>query len=162
LAQAFAECARVRLAGPPGAIPADHRPSVLTIPFTPEATREELSAACLRAFSLEAVFARDLASAHRDGLLTIEGLEAPFEMAGCVLEPASSAVEAVMEARQHASCLVAIDAPEYGLTRRRAAAPAYARVLATALRCVGLPAVVNVNCKLSPPWADEFVFGPPF
>src|SRR5207245_11662703 len=43
----------------------------------------------LREVSMNSVFSRDQIAAHRDRLLTISGLEHPFELAGSVLAPAN-------------------------------------------------------------------------
>ncbi len=60
---------------------------------------------CLREYTLQAVFSRDLLSAHRDGLLSLGGLDAPLELAGWVPGPppgcgATAIIEALQQARR--------------------------------------------------------------
>jgi hypothetical protein len=164
LAQTLADgfLARARQGRSTDALPRKREPSKLVIPFAPDATRGGLTAACMSAYALEAVFARDLAAAHRGGLLTLEGLEEPFRLAACVLEPAVSVLEAVEEARRQTSGYVVIDGPEYALASRPEAVSAYARELRAALRCADASAVVNLNCTTASSSADEVVFGPLF
>jgi hypothetical protein len=132
----------------------------------PQALAWRASAAYGRDYSLREVFSRDLVAAQADGLLTLGGLDAPLELAGCVLaRPAGMRlVEAVEQARRFAGVFVALDGPEYALTSATCdQAPAdYARELAFALRATGLRAVVNLNTALPPPWADDLAEGPLF
>jgi hypothetical protein len=160
LAQAFADGARRRRAAGPQ--PAADAP-------LPDLVRD-----CVRQYALRRVFARDLAAAHGDGLLTLTGLEAPLELAGCVLGgpeavPAAGGgpglVEAVEETRRLAGGFVALDGPEFALARASAgpaAVPGYLRELAVGLRATGLRAVVNLNSALPPSWADDLAEGPLF
>jgi len=113
-----------------------------------------------REYALREVFSRDLVAAQADGLLTLGGLEAPFELAGCVLAgpPGPRLVEAVEQARAFAGVFVAVDGPDYALS----SPPAYARELGIALRGTGLSAVVNLNTAVPPPWADDLADGPLF
>ena len=53
--------------------------------FSAGAPLDEVLSACVRGYTLQTVFARDLAAAQGDGLLTLTGLEAPCELAGCVM-----------------------------------------------------------------------------
>lgn len=125
--------------------------------------------ACLRVYSLRRVFARDLAAAHGDGLLTLTGLESPHTLAGCVVSPArgeGSLTEAILDAGSLAGGFLVFDGPEHFLAR---AAPAddravaeFVRELALALRAVGLPAVVNLNSAAPPSWAGDLAEGPLF
>src|SRR5262249_21861193 len=71
---------------------------------------------CLSEYSLHIVFSRDLAAAHRDGLVTLTGLEGPLDLAACVLRPrGDDLLEALIEARGLTSGWVAVDGPEYWL-----------------------------------------------
>jgi hypothetical protein len=164
LAQAFAErvSTRARHGERTDATVLIPSPAELSVPCLPDASRWELTAACLRAFALQVVFARDLAAAHRDGLVTLGGLTAPFELEGCVLDPATGTFEAVAKARRHAANFVAIDGPEYTLAARPEEQPAYLRDLDAALRCTDLRAVLNLNTALAPSWADDVASGPLF
>jgi hypothetical protein len=117
---------------------------------------------CLRAYSLHAVFARDLAAAHRDGLLTLTGLESPLQLAACVLgAPASAAAERTSfpTAEQEIAQVRCADSPEQvnaaWLTGDRHATAAQPGP-------DGRPTIVNLNCRVSPLWAEENVSGPLF
>ncbi|HZT80156.1 MAG TPA: ATP cone domain-containing protein [Gemmataceae bacterium] len=154
LAQAYADRARQRP-------PEKEAAAEVVLRFS---AREPLAAvvpACVREYALRTVFTRDLIAAQDDGLLTLTGLEAPLEMAGCVLGPAAGGlVEALEEARRLAAGFVAIDGPEHGLTEEAAAG--WLRELAIGLRATGLSAVVNLNVATPPPWADDLADGPLF
>jgi hypothetical protein len=161
LAQAFADGSRRRRAAAPAEV-------VVRVPA--DAPLPALVQDCVTQYTLRRVFARDLAAAHGDGLLTLTGLEVPFELAGCVLGtpeavPAPGLVEALQEARGLAGGFVALDGPEYALARAGAGPAAVAgllRELAVGLRATGLRAVVNVNSAVSPSWADDLAEGPLF
>jgi hypothetical protein len=182
LAQAFAQ-GRMRTAHsaepemravPHPALPAHAGPAVAELTRwveevpPPAVLAWRTSGACLREFSLRAVFARDLVAAQSEGLLTLAGLEAPLELAGCVLAPSGSRtcglIEAVEEVRSTAGHLLAIDGPEYALADASSPGPAaeFVRELAIGLRSTGLRTVVNLNCATPPPWADDVTEGPLF
>ncbi len=128
--------------------------------------------ACLRAYALRHVFTRDLVAAHETGLITLTGLEAPLELAACVLDPHAVGsgpwavderlIEAMDEARHAAGVFLAIDSPEYGLAHCPQTPVEYARDLHIGLRANGLPGVLNLNCATPPVWADELAEGPLF
>jgi hypothetical protein len=162
LAEAYATHVRPpQAAGAPGTERAARTPAV-PLEDAPAA----FLSSCLRAYTLEHVFARDLAAVQRDGLLALTGLEAPLELAGCVLKPtAMGLAEAVVEARRLAGEFVVLDGPEYALapfSRSSDAAADCARELALGLRATGLSAVVNLNCATPPSWAGELAEGPLF
>jgi hypothetical protein len=172
LAQAFSDAGqhpRARAARPASAAEVPFRFDATTAPAI-------VSAACLRAYSLHAVFARDLVSAQADGLLTLAGLEAPAELAACVLgaaaegsasppgEPAGL-FEGLAEARAVTGDFVAVDGPEYALGKLSAEGDlgsAYADRLGRGLRAAGLRAIVNLNCATPPAWAEDEHGGPLF
>jgi hypothetical protein len=141
-------------------------------------------AGCTRDYTLRVVYTRDLASAHHDGLVTLGGLEAPGELASCLLGPPGSAggtrdseawpglLEGVADSPGR--CVV-LEGPEYALLRlsgqrpRRGAhawaervADGFLRELSLGLRLAGRRAVLNVNSAAPPPWADEAAAGPLF
>lgn len=128
--------------------------------------------ACLRAYALRRVFSRDLVAAHAAGLLTLTGLEAPLELAACVLGPQAVGcgpwavgerlIDAIEEARHAAGVFLAIDSPEYGLANCPQTPAEYARDLHVGLRANGLPAILNLNCAAPPLWADDLAEGPLF
>jgi hypothetical protein len=174
LAQKFADGARRRRAAgrPSAAEPA--APAEMVVRLPADAPLPALVQDCVRQYTLRHVFARDLVAVQGDGLLTLTGLEAPFELAGCVLStseavPAAGAgpglVEALEETRRLAGGFVAADGPEYALARAGAgpaAAAVYLRELAVGLRATGLRAVVNLNSAVPPSWADDLAEGPLF
>ena len=136
---------------------------------------------------LRAVYTRDLAAAHRDGLLTLGGLEAPGELASCLLSlplphdrPTArtatvSRSPRLLEALAYFCGQVAIlDGPEYNLVPPPSQRPkrptnawaereatGFLRELALGLRLSGRKAVLNLN-GAPPPWADEAEQGPLF
>ena len=133
----------------------------------PQSLARRTAAACLRQYSLERVFTRDLVSAHQSGLLVLGDLQAPGELAACVLGPFGDGkrgvLEGIQEARGLAGSFVAIDAPEYVLAPLRpAAVPSYVRELDFGLRAAGLRAVVNLNLATPPAWAADRAVGPLF
>src|SRR5262249_6228228 len=97
----------------------------LSIPISAEWSRIGLTRACMGAFSLQHIYSRDIAAAHRDGLVTLSGLESPFGLVGCVLNHSTDLLEAVERARQLAGIFVAIDGPEYALLHRSHDLPRY-------------------------------------
>jgi ATP cone domain len=126
----------------------------------------------VREYTLQSVFARDLAAAHCDGLLTLTGLESPCELAGCILGPPvaklgeDDVAAALEKARGFAGAFVALDGPEYLLAQTgRTGEPdadAFARDLALGLHLQGLRAVVNLNGATAPSWAGDLAEGPLF
>jgi hypothetical protein len=140
--------------------------------LSPPQLIRHLSRTCLRAFSLGTVFSRDLVAAHHDGLLTLGNLEAPLELAGCVLPPPGPEretpggwIEWIVAARSHVGDFLALDGPEYTLLESgdvRAAPDQYARELRIGLAATGLRAVVNLNAALPPPWVGGPAEGPLF
>ena len=136
--------------------------------FAAGAPLDEVLSSCVRGYTLPTVFARDLAAAHGDGLLTLTGLESPGELAGCVLGPPGEdgLIAAVEKARPFTGGFLVLDNPEYLPIfhepdgERRIAA--FARELSLALRLTRLRAVVNLNCEAPPSWAGELAEGPLF
>lgn len=128
-----------------------------------------VAGAALRNFSLSEVFARDLVATHQDRLLSLGNLEAPLELAGCVLgRHVASGVglgEAIAEARGIAGQLLVLDGPEYILPcspNRTETTAQFVRELALGLRLTGLKAIVNLNHTAPPSWTDELAEGPLF
>jgi hypothetical protein len=120
---------------------------------------DEVLAACREAYTLQTVFARDLAAAHAAGLLTLTGLRTPDELAGYVarpLRPQMNLAEAIDEASRLAGETVVLD----GLDSVADSAGLEAAL--QSLRRAGRTVVVNLNCLQPPPWADEFAEGPLF
>lgn len=171
LAQAFAEGRSVKkrsvgLQTPEAKVAGPLDPAVLlhcpsSLPLVRAA-----GAASLSEFSLRAVFARDLAAAHADRLLTLGGLEAPLELAGCLLKPSRhwQLVEDIEEARGMVGELLAIDGPEYDLSFMPSppSVLGYLRELGIAVRSTGLRVVVNLNVAVPPIWEEDLAEGPLF
>jgi hypothetical protein len=175
LAQSFADGARQREARhaqsrsdtPP-------LPTEVTLRFSVAQSLPAILQDCRRTYTLHAVFARDLVAAQRDGLLTLMGLETPFELTGCVLGPqpeagqmsfggAASLVEQLVEVRQRAGQFVVLDGPEHTLRQAAENAVAsYRRELEIGLRATGLTTIVNLNSPVPPSWADDLAEGPLF
>jgi hypothetical protein len=179
LAEAFAQFARQRdrQAAPPALGPSAGvgRPGPaapageVVLRFATTTPLAEVLPACARAYTLQAVFTRDLVAAQADGLITLTGLEAPGELAGCLLgarPQAGGLLAAVEEARRFAGRFLALDGPEYLLAGSgRLGEPDardFARELAVGLRSTGLEAVVNLNSAAPPSWADDLAEGPLF
>jgi hypothetical protein len=123
--------------------------------------------ACLANYSLRKIFSRDIVAAQFDGFLTLTGVHAPLELAGCVLANPrlgdDGILQAVEEARSLTGMLLAVDGPEYLLARQPAPAVGdFARSLRTALRFTQLQVVLNLNTALPPPWAENLADGPLF
>jgi hypothetical protein len=162
LAEAFAEHGRRRPRKP-----APRLRNAIVFSLATDAPPGEALAACVRSFALQAVFARDLIAAHADELLTLAGLEAPAELAGCVLGPpvanpaADGLLPALARARRFAAGFVVLDGPEH-LLACAADARDFARELAAGLRLARLRAVVNLNAVAPPPWAGDLAAGPLF
>jgi hypothetical protein len=75
----------------------------------------QLSRAFLRAYSLRTVFGPDLVAAHDTGLLTLENLDTPLELAGLALTPNGDHAESIAEARNLAGQFLGIDGPDHVL-----------------------------------------------
>ncbi|HEV2947869.1 MAG TPA: ATP cone domain-containing protein, partial [Gemmataceae bacterium] len=127
----------------------------------------EVAATYLTNFSLEEIFTRDIAAAHRDGLITLTGLETPFEIQGGTLQGWSKPLSlALQDARQSVGQFIVLDGPEFGEASGTAlpnmAPEDWVQDLLFGLRAQGLRAVVNLNPAVSPPWAQSLAAGPLF
>lgn len=122
--------------------------------------------AVLRDFSLEEIFAPEVVAAHHDGLLTLGGLESPSQAATCVMPTPRRGrfglAEAVEEARTQAGEVVSIDGAEETLAMTGGDAQAFLGELRMALRATGLRAILNLNAKAPPGWAEDLAGGPLF
>jgi hypothetical protein len=139
-------------------------------PAAHHATPADVVRRGLEAYSLDAVYSRDLAAAHRDGLLVLTGLNAPRELAAAVLtprEPLASLqtlqlLDAVLEAREGVAGWLALDGTEhYNL---EAGAPPLPRLLAPVLAATGLKVRLQLNAAEPPAWAraNDAGLGPLF
>src|SRR5262249_49478921 len=94
LAQAFARENQRRAQEPPArtaSLPVGKTsaPVALSVPFAATDSPQAVVRRCLREYSLQAVFSRDLVAAHQEGWLTLTGLEAPLSLAGGVMPVAA-------------------------------------------------------------------------
>jgi hypothetical protein len=132
-----------------------HRPD----PAPPRPLADVLAEAA-RAYTLQAVYTRDLAAAVEAGLITLAGLGTPGELAGCVLGAplavTGDLVADLEQARRFAGQVVALDGLEYLPTADLAGA------VARGLRLTGLEGVVNLNVAAPPSRAAPLVGGPLF
>ncbi len=189
LAAAFEEHARGKARGPRLAVRGDGGPAGegvfrYLLHEAPSAVRRE----CLRDYSLRAIYTRDLAAAHRDGLVSLSGLDAPGELGAAVLGPPSGTGRKpraagrpwpglLEELSDFPGRVVVLDGVEHALARAapggaaaRRPAPAWADRAASAfldelslgLRLTGRAAVVNLNSASGPPWAEGTAAGPLF
>ncbi len=121
---------------------------------------------CIREFTLQTVFTRDLAAAQSDGLLTLTGMNIPNELAGCLLGQPRDHEELIIsleQLRHVVGRFVVFDGPEHILAVQRSRnVPDFVRELAIGLRLTGLTAVVNLNSAGPPSWAGELAEGPLF
>lgn len=168
LAEAFAHFGQGRTQPRPKPQTAETAPTseiVLRFPFG--APLSAVLPSCVREYSLQTVFTRDLVAAQNAGLLTLTGLETPAELAGCLLGPpldlGTGLIAALEELRRFVGCFVVFDAPEHLLAAHGAPSVRdFARDLAIGLRLTGLRAVVNLNSAVPPSWAGELAEGPLF
>src|SRR5262249_53941171 len=153
LAEAFARFAeqrkRIRVRGSAAQPETPRPPSPASPPgevvlrFTPGTPLSAVLPSCVRDYTLQSVFTRDLVSARGAGLLTLTGLESPAELAGCVLgpplDPRAGLIAAIEELRRFVGRFVVLDGPEHLLiAHARLSVRDFARDLAIGLRLTGL------------------------
>jgi hypothetical protein len=172
LAQAFAD-GRKQRSGEPGG--STRKPEIV-LRLSPDDPPAAVLSSCLRAYGLEAVYSRDLVAAHREGLITLTGLETPLQLSSWVLDPAThqaisanvsgTLLGAVHQAHRWTGQRLVLDGPEHALALAGPAAASavadFSRELGLGLRSAGLDAVVNLNPALPPVWADHLAEGPLF
>ncbi|HWG41639.1 MAG TPA: ATP cone domain-containing protein, partial [Gemmataceae bacterium] len=142
-------------------------PGEVVLRFTPEMPLSVVVPACVRSYTLQTVYTRDLVAAQGAGLLTLMGLDSPNELADCVLgpplDPAAGLIAAIEGLRRFAGQFVVLDGPEHLLASNdRTNVRDFARDFAIALRLTGLQGIVNLNCAAPPSWAGELAEGPLF
>lgn len=122
---------------------------------------------CLRAYSLNAVFGRDLAAAHQAELLELSGLSSPQQLEAIVVEPPqkgqpdspwSLGWSQVKDASSRASRLV-VDSPELLFA---AHGPAWLEGIHAAHIAYQRVTVFNLRMATRPAWANELAVGPLF
>jgi hypothetical protein len=144
-----------------------HTSSEIVLRFARGTPLSAVLPSCLREYTLQSVFARDLAAAQSAGLLTLSGMEIPNELAGCLLGPPRNVHEGLIgtieESRHFVGRFVAIDGPEYLLASQgRLGVGEFVGDLAIGLRMTGLQGIVNLNSIAPPSWAGELAEGPLF
>ena len=144
---------------------------------------------CRRAFSLQAVFSRDVVAAQDEGWLTLVGLEHPAELEGGVVDWPGGAdrslLSAMVQARRRFGSFIALDSPEQALgsgqwpvasgqsllttDHRPLSAAQWERHVADfvgdlkdGLQATGLHAVINLNVAQPPAWVEQPGDGPLF
>jgi hypothetical protein len=184
LAEAFAQFGRQRIRNeaPPTVVEQPEKPvpaaavrragdrsEELVFRFAPETPPADVIRGCVRGYTLQTVFARDLVAAQGDGLLTLTGLQHPGELAGCLLgppHPKGDWIAALEEVRRFAGRFVVLDGPEYLLAASgqvtEAAVRSFVHELLLGLRITGLQAIVNLHAAEPPSWADDLAEGPLF
>jgi hypothetical protein len=110
-------------------------------------------------YALDTVFTRDVAAAHREGLLQLTGLEAPLHLAAAVLSPAADLPLAIATARRAVADWLVLDGAEYEAGQQPSA---LVRRMLPLLQATGLTARVQLNCAEPPPWAQTTAQGPLF
>lgn len=164
---AIARAYEERFAAPPAqATPAPAAPAPAPTWLTPASpARDVLHAAAadrLTEFSLTRVYPRDLASAHREGLIRLTDLGTPLELAGLVVSPSVL----MHEARNLAGEFLAFDGPEFELATRsgdpEGLAAEYVSELQRDAQATGLTVILNVNVSDPPRLAQGAgpLFGP--
>jgi len=176
LAEAFAAFGRQKAVGPQLLSQTDRdlssrtydRPDIV-LRFGATTPLNEYVPACTRHFSLNAVYHRDVAAAHRDGLLTLTGLEAPNQLASLTLSPAHAATDRAAGAlgelevvRRSAGQSIAIDGAEYRYAQLTEAPTSFVRDLTVGLRLTNLQAAINLNSASAPPWVGDVGDSPLF
>jgi hypothetical protein len=133
--------------------------SAAAVPFFTCDAPQAVVRRCLRSYSLQAVFSRDLAAAHEEGLITLSGLEHPDELTRMVLNPGDGDHDWLTLINMPARELI-YDSPEYALST--ATAKAWLAGLAAFCEATGRTALVNLNIASPPAWADRGGQGPLF
>jgi len=163
LAQVFAGGAQAKVARAQAPCPE------VAFKFNPADSPAAIVAKCLSAYSLHAVFSRDLAAAQRDGLLTLIGLEAPLQLAACAvgsLEAASADVApgcslgVALDATEALAQVVCLDSPEHALAVDLSLKTGAA--LGEVARAAERHTIINLGCDLPPIWARAASTGPLF
>lgn len=167
LAEAFARFAQNRTRHGAKSQTAEAAPAEVVLRFTPGTPLSVVLPSCVRDYTLQSVFTRDLLAARSAGLLTLTGLESPAELAGCVLGPpldgGANLIAAIEEMRRFVGRFVVLDGPEHLLAAHgQPSACDFARDLALGLRLTGLHGIVNLNSAAPPSWAGDLAAGPLF
>jgi len=120
--------------------------------------------------SLADVYPRDLASAHREGLLTLMDLDTPREMVGMVFSPNQplpldgwELLDHLTRVRGLAGSFVALDGPEHAIAARdgipEEMTSNFNLILDRSLWLSNLHAILNLNSAEAPGWAAPLNLG---
>lgn len=183
LAEAYAAYSRQRDRTRPAVVPRAqeqrHGPTdaelagCLDAGLPPSELRQRAGAVALSSFSLRHVYSPNLAAACQEGLLHIDGLDHPQELAAAVLPifagsgatRGQGVFERIHHARQYVGGTLALDAPERDLAQRGgriSEAAHFIRELHWAATTLGLKIVLNLGSETGPSWADDAAPGPLF
>ncbi len=127
----------------------------------------KVSAECLQTYSLQAVFSRDIAAAHANGLLALSGLETPHLLEAVVVDSPQTANASSpwslgwSQARDAARCAerLILDSPELLLANH---GHGWLEGFAAAAEAFGAWSIANVRTSSPPNWAKEMSAGPLF
>jgi hypothetical protein len=160
LAQVYAERQRRNHQETPAAILREKKGrSERAVHFSTKDAPDTVVRQCLRSFSLEAIFARDVAAAHEEGLLSLTGLAHPEEFARTVMEPNAGENGWLAHLNVPARTII-LDSPEYALTEKTARS--WLLGLAEFCETTGRTALINLHVASPPAWAHPGAQGPLF
>jgi len=139
-------------------------------------TREvhrRLAEPALRELATSDVFPLDIVSMVRDGLMQLQGLEHPFELAGSVLgdglrtNTAGLGIASAFEnTERHTGGFVVIDSPEHALAalagEPRQLVAEFLDEWRRGLATTGLVGTIHLNHGVAPAWASDPQTGPLF
>lgn len=154
----------------PAPLPISPR-TLADIGFVPGEDPVGLVDRCVRHFSLQTIFSRDLAAAEREGLLELRGLDQPRQLAGMVLDSAHlegrpTWKQAWLLAKtgcQKTGHRLILDSPEWTLAGARLIDQReWIHGLFAALAGSRTSLAVQVATRLPPTWAQERALGPLF
>jgi hypothetical protein len=142
-------------------------PGEVMLRFLPGTPLSVVVPSCVRDYTLQTVYTRDLVAAQTAGLLTLTELDAPTELAGCVLGPplnaAGGLIAAIEDLRRFVAQFMVLDGPEHLLAASgQASVRDFVRDLTIGLRLTRLHGVVNLNTATPPSWAGDLAEGPLF
>jgi hypothetical protein len=165
VAQAFAQAFAHRAHPARAARPQAEKPvRALTCAVPLTAPPHEVVRTSLEAYTLQAVFGRDLAAAHAEGLIALCGLTSPGALASIVIDGAGPAAEpgwqvGLRQVEQAAAPRVVVDSAERYLQHHGAD---WLIALDRALAFQNKEAILNVNSAVAPRWAQDAEGGPLF
>ena len=160
LAQVYAVGQRRRrpeVTGPPATPKADR--SGTSVFFSNKDTPEAVVSRALCSYSMQAVFARDLAAAHEEGLVALAGLDRPEELARLVVEPTAGA-DGWLTLLDSPTRTLVFDGPEHALTDENVVP--WLQGLEQFCAATKRNAILNLHVVQPPAWAAGNPEGPLF